>query len=810
MNRSLVLFVALIAVVGFIVALVVHDFEAPARGPGAAVRDSQDAAAVAPAESLSEVANAPQPVERAPETSHDASVTDSLAFEIVGSDGTPVPQVRVVLTRAERVLQNRYVESGGVISFPPQGLDVEAFIFTSWALRLRHHLDTAVGRHVLRLPAGVTLRGSVLVDGATPKRMIPLQLNARQEDSGLAPLPLSVQRRIKLDKSEGRVTLGAKTDASGRFEFRDVPATWTGTLTAPSHTYTNEEGHSLKITDVSQEVVLRLRERPGINGRVLMPDSSTGVANAQISYTMVGLDGARTFEVERAIESEPGGWFRIGIKSVAGPFKATIGHCGIGRASIDVADIPATGLDLGDVVLQPTNDLQFLVRDRAGRPIEGATASTFDELRITSRPTDGDGLGTLCALPPATDRFRVRAREYRTATRGVSGTIGGAPLEVTMEKLEVLEIAVTERSGAPAPRLLVRLKYGQNDRPSLRDENASGEGLLQLLAGTPSPGDDEYALGYETDAGGLLRIAGLNPLTRFDVFVEDITGATMFEGLLDPSFIGASEPYRIVLDSTASDLEVIVLDTERKPIRGASVSVHPHGRPVTKTLSDGIALFELVYAKHVGLHVDMTGYVAQSLDAVPITSDFERREVVLTRGGSIRVRVVDRTGQPVSCDSIAAKLDGKQVGHVSRCEDDVCHRIDDLPHGVVELTAAVAGQEFVKEHHSSDPLATIEIPEFGSMLVEFSEPLLASHTFWFDLSPHRHDNKGFADVGVIEYMLGGKSPTESLELPVVFPGRYTLTLQGSDPPEAHSIHARVSDVEVRVGERTVVRVPITR
>ncbi len=806
MNRSVALVVVLIAALGVVAAVVMHNSDAPQRSLEPAAISVPETSAITPLESLSdvEVAEESAPKNRDPAT--DGAVADSLVLEIIASDGTPVPNVRVVLTRAELVLESKTVESGGVVTLPPQGRDVDVFIFTNSALRLQRHLEDAIGSHVVRIPEGATLRGTVLVEGAAPNKSIPIQLLARAESSGFEPLPDFLSRQLGFGNSKGSVHIFVQSDKAGRFEFKDLPPTLKGAVSAPSWMYKKEDGKSIEITDVTQEVILRLLERPGITGRVVMRGTTSGIAKARGKYTLAVSEGNRQFDQQGTFETEEDGSFRIRFERFPSRVTATVSACGAGRASIDVSDFPATGMDVGDVVLDPAPDLWFVVHDPHGKPIERATASTVDDLRIVSAPTDSEGRGALCALPSTTERVTFQAPGYRSVTRNARSAVGASPLDVMMEPVAVLEIAVTERSGAPASRLPVRLKHAQDETAGVLDENGVLQSV-QLLRGTPGRDDEEFARTYELDGAGRLRLGGLNPLTRFEISVEDLTRTRLFESILDASFIGSKEPYRIVLDTDASVLEVLVVDSARQPISGAMVSVDPRGEASRRTDAEGVARFEPIYTRLCKIRVDVPGQVTVKLDDVAITHELERREVVMTAGRSIEVRVVDRTGKSMRADNIGVKYEGKTVGRWSRCDDGTCFRVVDLPHGVLELTAWVAGQKFVQEHHSRDPVATIEIPAHGSLFLEFSEPLTPLRSFELELLPRGTDG-AVTGAGRFSTRFKSESQTESLEVPLVFPGRYLLTLQEFEPPGAPSLYSRVPEVEVRAGERNVARVPI--
>ncbi len=790
-----------------------------------------------PAQSL-EAANAIEaPLEPSAPSRNSVGSADAnaaLVFDVVGSDGAPVSNVRVVLTRAEKLLENRFEASGGRVSFRPLGRDIEVFVLTQHVMRLRTHLEDAVGHHVLQLPPGVTLRGTVLVDDAPPGKRLRIAAESRDENAGLVPPPAFVQRQIDFRGYEGRPSLAVECAPDGRFELRDLPAAWIGTLYGPSE-YLSENDGPLEITDVSREVVLRLRERAAITGRVVMPNSTGGASNAYGLWNAECSDG----EASDELRSDASGRFRVPMPcGNLKQFTATIAIAGIGRAAIERHDIPATGLDVGDVVLEPARDIEFVVRDSKGRPIEGAITATLDALPIESAPTDADGKGTLPAVPESTDLVRVRALGYRETMRGLESgsTSGRAAIDVVLEPLPQLEIVVEQRNRQPALGVFVRLTcrgeppfVDESGRPSARNrppflrEDSDGSAPIQVELGAPKPfrrvtrrGDSfkdwEFQLRYAVDRDGRLRIPGLSPDASLTAQVEDVTGAVLAKSEIAPAFLQSDAPFRIVIDGPPCTLELLVLDAERKPLRGAKVSAKTDGENVAITLDDGIAQVTPIYAKSVDLRVDLAGFFPLRLDGIAVTHTFERREVVMTIGLTVHTRVVDASGAAVAAEGVEAKLNTRKVGKVSRCViDDECFRIDDLPEQTVQLSAFVEGVRLSKEHDPREQVAVIEIPAHGSVLLEFSEPLVPPSRFVVALTREPDANGTPSSSAEVVRTVPRDAPTMSLEMPVVFPGRFTAEVTEMNPAEGEGPRrCRVEGVVVSARERTVVRAVLSR
>jgi hypothetical protein len=637
---------------------------------------------------------------------------------------------------------------------------------------------------------------------------------------GLDPPPTFIQRQIDFRGYLGRPLISARSDTSGRFEFRDVPAQWIGTLEFVGD-FQWESGGPIQIDDLSREVAVRLRSAPMIQGRVVLPDSSKGAANA-FGYYAADCVGGGWASADFYADADGRFGFRMPCKGVT-KFDGTVALAGIGRAAIALVDVPETGIDVGDVVLEPARDIYFVTHDRDGRPIAGAIASTLDEKPITSGPSDGAGLGSLTAVPKTTDLVRVVALGFRAVMRGVNSgeATPSAPLDIPMEAIGYLEFAIEQRDGTPAPDVYVRLTC-RGAPPFISGEDGDGSRPIHIDLGAPQPGmrrtrpaegkgEAEYEIRYAVGSNGRLRILGVNPLARLVARVEDMTGAVLAERDVDPVLIGSDTACRIRIDGAPRTLELVVLDTEGAPIRAAKVRANFEGMVLGETLSDGIVQIAPIYAMRVDLRVEAPSYSTAQLSEVPLTRDVERREVVLAHGRTVQVEVVDPAGKLIEADGVDAQFEGKRVGKASRCTDKECFWIDDLPADRVELSAFVSGVRFTKEHDAREPIAVFEVPEYGSVLVEFSEPLSQRTRLVVVLAPEPGADGAASNNFEIVRSLPSDSSVKSFEVETVFPGSYTVQVREMRPAEGtRALSGGTKGVVVRAGERTVVRAQLSR
>jgi hypothetical protein len=814
-----------------------------AAGIGVCVRDDRTAHAPIESTSTNEPASVPAPtVASEPSVDSELLTSDAAAIEaeresrraveqataaaaalvldVVAPDGSPVPHVRLVLARAETVIENQFAESGGRVTLPALGRNVDVFVLTGSTMRVRQHLDDAVGHHVLKIPAGVAMRGTVLVDNVQSDEGVWLHLSSRDESVGLDAPPPFVQRQIDFRGYEGRPSISVRSDASGRFEFRDLPAQWIGTLDF-SGDFRWESGGPLPIDDVSREVVVRLRSAPMIRGRVVLPDSSEGAANA-FGYYAADCEGGGWASADFYADADGRFQLRMPCKGVT-KFDGTVALAGVGRAAVALLDVPQGGIDVGDVVLEPARDIYFVTHDRDGRPIAGAIASTFDEKPMVSGPSDGAGLGSLTAVPMTTDLIRVVALGFRSVMRGVNSgeATPSAPLDIPMESIGHLEFAIEQRDGTPAPDVYVRLTC-RGAPPFISGEDGDGSHPIHIDLGAPQPGvrrtrpaegkgEAEYEMRYAAGSNGRLRIPGINPLARLVARIEDMTGAVLAERDVDPALVGSGTPCRIRFDGAPRTLELVVLDTEGAPIRAAKVRANFEGAVLGETLSDGLVQIAPIYARKVDLRVEAPSYSTAQLGEVSLTRDIERREVVLTHGRTVQVEVVDSVGTVIAADGVDAKYEGRRVGKVSPCPVERCFRIDDLPPDRIELSAFVSGVRFTKEHDAREELAVFEVPAYGSVLVEFSEPLSQRSRFVVVLAPEPGADGAASNNAEIMRLLPNGSPATSFEVATVFPGSYTVQVREMRPAEGtQALRAGTEGVVVRAGQRTVVRAEISR
>jgi hypothetical protein len=468
-------------------------------------------------------------------------------------------------------------------------------------------------------------------------------------------------------------------------------------------------------------------------------------------------------------------------------------------------------------VAETPRAIHFFVRDSEGSPIHGAIAQTLAASPVESSPTDAAGYGSLIVTAGHIDAIRVLALGYRSVTRQVA--VDAAPVEVTLTRLPALNLMIRRSDGGVASDLPVEISMWAKN-PFVVDEG-DGSGPIQVDLGAPSAvrrsagqpllGEPALRFEYRTDDEGRLWLPGLDPTVRSVARVEDITGAVLAERELDATCFRLDAPCVISIDGPSRVLELRVVDESRKPIMGAKIRSTKSGQRLAKTRAAGVARISPIYANSVDLRVEAIGFASTSLDDLRVDGTIVRSEVVLTRGLSVRVSVVDATGRTVDAQDVHATLDSKRIGKVKRCADEDCVRIDELPRSTVVLSATVQGKAFLQPHDPFDPIARIEIPSLGSVVVDLSDLWTPPGSFEVVLSPESEVEGEMHRRRIQRHVSTRRSRNQSLDLPVVFAGRYTLEVVEVTPAEGGvPRRSRVENVVVRPGERTDVRVLLSR
>ncbi len=479
------------------------------------------------------------------------------------------------------------------------------------------------------------------------------------------------------------------------------------------------------------------------------------------------------------------------------------------RAAID-GDASRSGADAS----ASRDGIEFVVRGSNGGRIFGAIARTVGEPSIESAPTDASGHGR---LPSTSGELRFLALGYRSATARV--TAEDEAFQVTLERLPELDLVVERRDRIAPTGLTAKLWFTETS-PFVGEEG-DGSLAVQRSLGAPIPSEREVhshpdrppadgillRFAYKVGSNGRLRIPGLAPTRSVQLRIEDRTGSALTVHELSPSVFHSHSPYVITIDQSSRTLEVRVVDEARQPVSGARIRSRANGERLARTRFDGVARITDLYASPIDLGIEPPVHLPVRLRGLVLESAYERREVVVVRGRSIRVHVVDAVGAALSAEEVTARMGDERVGKPRRCDNDDCFRIDELPAGTVTLLAQVRGTYFPWRHDTNDPDAVIVIPDHGVLVVELTQPFGFPTEVTVSLSPEPEldGTPPRAVPGARRQVLGSE-----LDIPMVLdgmlPGRYTVEVSlwdRSDVPIRRS--ATIPGVVIRRHEETIVR-----
>jgi RNA polymerase sigma-70 factor (ECF subfamily) len=362
--------------------------------------------------------------------------------------------------------------------------------------------------------AAAEVSGTVLVDGRPPEWPLWLSLEPKLPK---AKEPAATLAPAKADFVKKRVApreLLLEPEQRGAFRFEGLAPDWKGRLCVGDYSLA-DGGYSLEIDAPISGLVVHLRSGPEIVGRLRGPDGLP-IPGLPGSYQLrTGLAGESWNESdEKGFVCRADGRFRIPSKTSGDWGELTLvveaqDHGYLRHES--PAFVPAEGLDLGELVLEPLRALEFTVRDPQGNPIAGAFARVDGPSWRKRGPLTGaDGSGVLELFPDRAADVRFSAFGY--AERVLRIEPGSRP-EVVLEPLAVLAIHLGEPSA-------VRVRLSAESAAFVWDSSGWGEGAesqIQLgrtkLAARRTPSESgqpfEYELGVPPD--GRLELAGLTP-----------------------------------------------------------------------------------------------------------------------------------------------------------------------------------------------------------------------------------------------------------------------------------------------------------
>jgi len=719
--------------------------------------------------------------------------SQQLRIEVLNEDETPVARADVVLLRETRVLAHGTTGADGRTVVPmPEGR-AEVAVVRGPALLYRGVLAAEEGSATLHIPLGALVEGTVLVEGAPPRQPLVLTLETARGAARPPSPPAFLAAFLGLEP-RGDPAFLLPTGPGGDFRFSGLPSEWSGRLVFPRGYVLETENPEtflplLDLPHPATGLVLRLRPVPAITGRVLAPGRADPVPATAIRFEFLLENGS----TGGSLEADAEGRFRIplnrGLPRLARlDFQAP----GTGSLALEIRDVPASGKDLGDVVLGARRSVPFRTVDDHGEAVAGSVARIPGDFDVPpSDPTDAGGGSALEKAPLGAFSMVVDALGYRRAVVSVPPRLS-SPLPVVLVKSTQLEILLATQDGEPAAGTTLILASSQplfdedmdEDSPSSVQEELGGsprgrETSVKTPGGPPSTTDS-----VPVPEEGRVLLTGIRPGVPIHVEVFDpVPGsAPLVEAEVVPLHEGEWRRMEIRVPGKRGILSGRVVDAQGRPVVGAAILVRAGGGDPSAGPSRGARIVPMSDAEgrfrvapffqdHFDLEATHAGFLPAILLDAALPPDGGELEVVLEEGvgRTVWAEVAGPSGERLPIPFLQAKmgpfgLRGKKLG-------DGRFRFDRLPAGEMELSALIGGRTFRKIHSTDVARAVLEVPASGSVRITWKTPLPPDTLRLLVLIPLGDSNQSFHKA-----LPAGPEAPGSLRLPLVFPGDYRVQI----------------------------------
>ncbi|MBL9076379.1 MAG: sigma-70 family RNA polymerase sigma factor [Planctomycetes bacterium] len=589
------------------------------------------------------------------------------------------------------------------------------------------------GEHRLVLPEGETIDGTLTVDGQ-PGVGFRLGFDS-------LPLDASVPGALAVDLRFHRGAV-ATTGRNGAFRCTGLPAGWQGTIHLPLTLWLVEpvlpdDAGRLPVAAPQRQIELHTTQLPTVRGRVVWRDTGEPAAWPDVTANAEFLDGQNSPVMGHT------GWrdgtfalgFYGGSQARAAEWRDPQRRPAFRavRLWVESADdsaeafveLDAARLAAGEEVvvwLDRAPVTHFRCVDEADRPIAGARVKA----RAVSDPTDATGCGTFAGAPA--DVTLAGAMHHRigpVAPRAAAAGTAEDPLVFVLAPTNVVRFRV---EGGDVTGWRYRLRSdvamfaGPRQQDSL-DELLHAVSMDSGARGRTLPDGstqwyDFYAR-FEADAAGRATVWSLEPGTPCEIQVlDDLQRPLVTARFAAPAF-GAEAELVLLLPPDIAPFAGRVVDDEGRPVPQVDVRLscdEPSGSTGVGRRTDPDGRFEfgrLGDLSKVRLELQRDGFVEQRHDRITAGA---LQTFTLPRGRDVTVQVVDEQGQPV--DEAPRWRDDRRE-QVDRVSAGV-YRFRGLPAGVATFACRIGADEFVLEHDTAAPVATLRVPRPGR--VRFESP----------------------------------------------------------------------------------------
>lgn len=643
------------------------------------------------------------------------------------------------------------------------------------------------GRVDVAAPAGATLAGRVLVDDRAPDVAVDLRFVADRATSALVGVPSQALDALASHVAVAAARGGAiplRSGPDGAFRLEGLAADAAGGIAPATDAYVlvDAPGASdlLRIPRPATDVIVRLRARPCITGRVVRPGTQEPVARAR---------GLAQFVGRRSFREGP---FAAGDD---GRFRVTVDQDDLRAVLIVVSDAEGRGArrrevtegldrrtDLGDVELKALREVPFTAVDHAGAPVAGAIAvAGAPTPAAASAPTDAEGRG-VAYLAEDDGVLHVVALGYGAGA--ADAPPGAASVVVVLPRSNLLEVFVTDAAGAPAggARIMATCKGRLCEAPGgFTAPSLELAGAAKAESGAFS--DYETVAVVRADGAGRAAFTGVVAERTFKIAAIDPFGAAFDEREIA---LGAGERRRMDLRVAAGrDVVVRVVDGTGAPIVGARAAFSAADVVVSTatTGADGALRVAGVTASRTHLRVERAGYAPFVDDAWEVPAAGEAAVVVLEAGLRVVATVVDGAGRPVAGVEVSAQPSegGGETLRATTAANGTCE-LRGLARGPTTYVVDVGGELHRVEQAAEAGDVKVTTPAYGAVRLDVPFPAGAPRFMVVRL-------RGLAPLGptrpavtLVTQAVWNEGRTAGVAtFPYVAPGDYEATLDdGTD------------------------------
>jgi hypothetical protein len=557
------------------------------------------------------------------------------------------------------------------------------------------------------------LSGRVLVDGEVPPEI--LLVGARyEEEAPVGPIELNRAEAYAIAwerRLSGHAWETTLTDEQGGFQFVGLDPDWDLRLAVEAWYWAPEVPGANLFRAHNSPVELRLTSLPSLRGRVVQAGSREPVPGCIGASTIECTAGSRT----SGLTTDEEGRFRVPL----GGFpiqsaKLQLSSPGLGSLELDVPQVPDAGMDLGDLVLDPTTTVTLLVHDRNGQPIQGAHARRSSEPLGLRDTTDVHGIALLDVPVAGQQRVRIEALGFVAVEVDLDpSTVSAAkPLEVELAALPALRLRLDTKGIDYRGGLLVQLVC-ESAEP-FREGLVRNAAPIQTELGAPSsprqrswPASDgvgpHTTLDYSLIPGEeLLTIPGLDPAVPIRALLLDATGYILDECVVTPADLESGEPIALVLDRRPGGLRIRVEEVGGNSIPATLIV---GTMSASTAISGSVAELYPLWAESVSVLARSPGFSPRQVTITVSEGAWHDEVIVLEPGRSLTIRAIDRQGKSVPVVATIVRMDGHNVGQHVHLSDGSA-RIDDLPNAPFELHVRV-GDAWVVRRVSTGELEVV-------------------------------------------------------------------------------------------------------